>query len=114
MGQALRAVGLAPSTAQTYPTEASKVAARQAEFDAMDVDRTGFITFDKFLTGRFNTLHRKCKMRRVVCASHQQRPRRNMCSQHQCSMQQLPPTLLPPPTQLLPPTQLHQPTQLLP
>merc|ERR1711865_286750 len=46
--KAPRAVGLAPSSAQADPTEQAKYAARQAEFDAMDTDRTGTITFDKF------------------------------------------------------------------
>merc|ERR1719443_1985872 len=36
--KAPRAVGLAPSTAQSYPSEGAKIAARQAEFDAMDTD----------------------------------------------------------------------------
>jgi Ca2+-binding EF-hand superfamily protein len=47
--QAPRKLGLAPTTAQTYPTEASKVAARDAEFAAMDIDRAGTVTFDKFM-----------------------------------------------------------------
>lgn len=47
--QAPRALGLAPTTAQAYPTEAHKRAAREAEFNAMDNDQSGTVTFDKFL-----------------------------------------------------------------
>merc|ERR1712187_1059930 len=47
--QAPRVLGLAPTTQQSYPTEAKKRAAREAEFAAMDFDRTGVVTFDKFL-----------------------------------------------------------------
>merc|ERR1712032_1121482 len=39
--QAPRALGLAPTSAQSYPTSALKREARQAEFDQMDSDRTG-------------------------------------------------------------------------
>lgn len=47
--QAPRALGLAPTTAQAYPSEAAKVAARKQEFDAMDFDRSGGIPFNNFL-----------------------------------------------------------------
>merc|ERR1712048_654192 len=46
--QAPRALGLAPSTAQSYPSEEKKRIARQAEFAQMDVDGSGAVTFDKF------------------------------------------------------------------
>merc|ERR1719329_472570 len=47
--EAPRAVGLAPSTAQAYPTEQHKRAARDAEFAAMDFENCGEIHFDCFL-----------------------------------------------------------------
>merc|ERR1712048_798228 len=47
--QAPRALGLAPSSKESYPTEAQKLAARRAEFDAMDIDKSGVVTFDMFL-----------------------------------------------------------------
>merc|ERR1711862_1015024 len=47
--QAPRVLGLAPTTAQQYPTEAHKRAARASEFLAMDTDSSGTVTFDKFL-----------------------------------------------------------------
>merc|ERR1711865_956422 len=47
--QAPRALGLAPSTEQAYSNPAQKRQARQREFQQMDVDRAGTITFDKFL-----------------------------------------------------------------
>merc|ERR1711990_1345984 len=47
--QAPRKMGLAPPSDQAYPTPQHKRQARQAEFDAMDSDRTGTITFDEFL-----------------------------------------------------------------
>lgn len=49
VAQAPRVLGLAPSSAQSYPTEEAKRVARQQEFDAMDFDRNGTVTFDKFL-----------------------------------------------------------------
>merc|ERR1712046_395333 len=42
--KAPRTLGLAPSTAQCYRSEAEKVAARRAEFDQMDFDRSGTVT----------------------------------------------------------------------
>merc|ERR1712070_1172149 len=47
--KAPRVVGLAPSSSQTYATEAHKNAARDQMFQAMDTNGTGLITFDKFL-----------------------------------------------------------------
>lgn len=47
--QAPRALGLAPTTEQAYSNPAQKRQARQREFQQMDVDRAGVITFDKFL-----------------------------------------------------------------
>jgi len=47
--QAPRALGLAPTTAQAYSNPAQKKQARTREFQQMDVDRSGQITFDKFL-----------------------------------------------------------------
>lgn len=47
--QAPRALGLAPSTEQAYGSEQQKAQARQAMFTQMDVDKSGFVTFDKFL-----------------------------------------------------------------
>jgi len=47
--KAPRTLGLAPSTAQTYSSEQAKLAARQEEFNQMDFDRSGVVTFDKFL-----------------------------------------------------------------
>jgi len=44
-----RALGLAPSTAETYMNDAQKTQARDAMFTQMDTDKTGGITFDKFL-----------------------------------------------------------------
>lgn len=57
--QAPRALGLAPTTQQSYPTEAKKRAAREAEFAAMDFDRTGVVTFDKFLGWALDHIARK-------------------------------------------------------
>jgi len=44
-----RTLGLAPSAAQSYPTEAQRLQARRQEFDQMDTDRAGTVSFDKFL-----------------------------------------------------------------
>lgn len=49
VAQAPRTLGLAPSSAQSYPTEEARKAARMEEFNAMDFDRSGTVTFDKFL-----------------------------------------------------------------
>lgn len=49
VAKAPRTLGLAPSSAQSYPTEAAKRAARGAEFRQMDTDNSGTVTFDKFL-----------------------------------------------------------------
>jgi len=49
VAKAPRTLGLAPTSAQAYPTVADKQAARRVEFDAMDFDRSGTVTFDKFL-----------------------------------------------------------------
>jgi len=47
--KAPRDAGLAPSTAEAYTTEAQKLAARKAEWDAIEVRGTGGITFEEFL-----------------------------------------------------------------
>lgn len=57
--RAPRTLGLAPSTSQSYPTEQAKLAARQAEFDQMDFDRSGVVTFDKFLGWALNHISQK-------------------------------------------------------
>jgi len=49
VAQAPRVLGLAPSSAQSYPTAEARKAARLEEFNAMDFDRSGTVTFDKFL-----------------------------------------------------------------
>jgi len=52
--QAPRALGLAPTSEQAYPTAGHKQAARQQMFNQMDVNNSGSITFDKFLTWAMN------------------------------------------------------------
>jgi len=52
--QAPRALGLAPSTEQAYPTAGHKQSARQQMFNQMDTNNSGTITFDKFLTWAMN------------------------------------------------------------
>jgi len=47
--QAPRTLGLAPTSDKAYPTPMACRQARQAEFDQMDTDRSGSISFDKFL-----------------------------------------------------------------
>merc|ERR1712048_323143 len=47
--QAPRVLGLAPSSAESYPTAQHRLQARQQEFDQMDADREGTISFDEFL-----------------------------------------------------------------
>ena len=49
VAQAPRALGLAPTSAQSYPTVEARKAARLEEFNAMDFDQSGTVTFDKFL-----------------------------------------------------------------
>jgi len=47
--KAPRILGLAPSSAQAYPTERDKIAARDQLFMAMDTQRRGFVSFSDFL-----------------------------------------------------------------
>jgi len=47
--KAPRILGLAPSSAQAYPTEMDKMASRDQLFAAMDTQRRGYISFNDFL-----------------------------------------------------------------
>merc|ERR1712187_925755 len=47
--QAPRVLGLAPSSAESYPTANQRLQARQQEFGQMDTDREGTVSFDEFL-----------------------------------------------------------------
>jgi len=47
--KAPRVLGLAPSSAQAYPTEMDRMAARDQLFAAMDTQRRGYISFNDFL-----------------------------------------------------------------
>jgi Ca2+-binding EF-hand superfamily protein len=47
--KAPRVLGLAPSSAQAYPTQQAKIAARDQLFAEMDVQRRGFVSFSDFL-----------------------------------------------------------------
>jgi len=46
--QAPRVLGLAPMSQQAYPTDEARLQARRAEFDQMDADKQGTVTFDEF------------------------------------------------------------------
>ncbi len=45
-----RRFGLAPSTESMFKNDADRVATRKREFDNMDVKKTGYITFDEWLS----------------------------------------------------------------
>lgn len=62
--EAPRRFGFAPSAAQTYASDADRIAARQREFMEMDIHNHGFISFDDWLRwsyshicGKVATLH---------------------------------------------------------
>ena len=45
-----RRFDLAPPTETLYPTDAARIASRKKDFDAMDLDKSGTISFDEWLT----------------------------------------------------------------
>jgi len=65
VAQAPRTLGLAPQSADAYPTPDAKLAARRKEFDDMDTDKSGTVTFDKFLT--WCLVHIEEKVREAKC-----------------------------------------------
>jgi len=63
--KAPRVLGLAPSAAAAYPSEAHKVQARDQEFRAMDASGTGLVTFSSFLGWCLNHIAGKVKSSRA-------------------------------------------------
>ena len=63
--KAPRVLGLAPSAAAAYPSEAHKVQARDQEFRAMDTSGAGLVTFSSFLGWCLNHIAGKVKSSRA-------------------------------------------------
>merc|ERR1712039_954898 len=59
--------GLAPSSAEMFPTDGQRVASRRQLFNNMDADRSGTITFDEFL--RYTVSHIAEKVQQAATTS---------------------------------------------
>jgi Ca2+-binding EF-hand superfamily protein len=70
--KAPRDCGLAPTTAAAYPTQQHKEAARAAEWNAIDTDQNGSITFDEFL--RWAVTHIAAKVEDYRAGRRYQKP----------------------------------------
>jgi Ca2+-binding EF-hand superfamily protein len=54
-----RMYGLAPTSAELYPTSQARLASRKQHFDAMDKDASGYISFDEWLDFTYDHVRQK-------------------------------------------------------
>merc|ERR1712003_99286 len=60
--KAPRKFGFAPEASATYKNAADKTAARKAQFEKMDEDKSGFISFEEWLTYSYTHICLKAKI----------------------------------------------------